>query len=221
MKKNNDNIISILSIIGTFASIVALILATGYLDKINTKLVTGIFASIIGVLANYLYYYIKRSTIAIDETKAEVETLKKQIKEILKKQKKQRTVFVSYNHKDRDKAHKIISELKNANLKTWNFEEDIKVGENWKESIENALLNADYFLYLISKDTSNSKYLSKELEIAMKKNKKILPVIIDDSKIPEIISTIKYTNINEDYYEGIEELLNSLKIDIERSRIEN
>jgi hypothetical protein len=214
MKKKENKISLIISITGVVASITSFIYGTNIMAKINVNLFIGILSSIFASLLVYVIFYLKDFASELSKTKNEIDFIRKSIKELVE-QKKKKAVFLSYNHKDREIAQRISRELEKADLQIWDYEKEIKVGQNWKESIYNALNKSDYFVYLISKSTSESNFISQELQQALEKNKKILPILIDDSKPEEFVSSIKYVNLKDDYLEGIEELLKSFKADLE------
>lgn len=213
---NIDKTYGIISIIGVIVSLTSFIIATNLMDKIDINLLVGIFASLLSTLIVYFSFYFKNQKSEFSKTRKEIDTLRESIKQLTDTEKDKRIVFISYNHKDKELANRISSELEKANFQIWDYEKKVTVGENWEDSIYRALSSADYFLYLISKNNIHSNFVSEELIQALKQHKKILPVLIDDSKPEEFISSIKYANIKDDYLEGIEELLKSLKTDIEK-----
>lgn len=103
-----------------------------------------------------------------------------------KKAKKTLRVFLSYSKSDKvykDKLDKHLIGLKKSNrIESW---EDslIDPGEEWNNSIINALKDSDIILLLISVDFLNTEYIQNiEVKNAMKKHKKgdakVIPIIL-------------------------------------------
>ena len=217
MKDIKEKYSSILAIIGALASIIGIMLAVFSIKGIKSELIIGIFGSVVASLIVYLFTYLKGYKKEIDITKQSIEALRNEIK--FKLDEKDRVInkpkiFLSYSHNDRDKARQIANELRKANLDIWFDEYEIKVGESLIEKIRQAMGKSNYVVMIISKDSVKSKWLNKELDIAIKANKKILPILIDNVNLPEQVSSIKYADFNKDYNKGLTDLLESLNIDI-------
>uniref|UniRef100_UPI00403FB55B toll/interleukin-1 receptor domain-containing protein n=1 Tax=Paenibacillus sp. FSL R7-0313 TaxID=2954532 RepID=UPI00403FB55B len=88
----------------------------------------------------------------------------------------------------------------------------MKIGESIPGSISQALQVSDYVLVLLSKNSIKSAWVEQEWytkywdEITERKVK-ILPILIEDCNIPELLKTKKYADFREDYNRGLRELL--------------
>ena len=52
-------------------------------------------------------------------------------------------IFISYSVKDKDKARKIATELKNANLDVWYDEWSLQVGDSLVNKIEKGIADSN------------------------------------------------------------------------------
>lgn len=96
-------------------------------------------------------------------------------------------------------------------------EREIKVGENIPETIYSALDRATHVIYVISKNSIDSKWMAEELSVAKMRQLNnqgctILPALIDEVTPPASISHIKYADfrkweVKESYFESLKELL--------------
>jgi hypothetical protein len=95
-------------------------------------------------------------------------------------------VFYCYAHEDQELRNKLDSYLRDLkrsyHLETW-FDRQIKPGENWEETIEKQLKEADLILLLVSPDFIASDYCyNKEMQHALmrhtKGETKIIPIIL-------------------------------------------
>ncbi len=101
---------------------------------------------------------------------------------VLKKGANPRRIFISYSkadqqHKDRLLVH--LASLRDKAL-TWH-DQDILPGEDWDESIRDAIAEADLVLYLVSAHSLAAEYIQKvELPLIAEREDCILvPVIVD------------------------------------------
>jgi WD40 repeat protein len=95
-------------------------------------------------------------------------------------------VFISYSRKDIAFARLIRESLQASQIDTWIDWERIPVGERWWDEICQAIENANVFMFIISKNSVGSSVCKDEINHALKNNKRIIPIIVDDLQ-PEAI----------------------------------
>ena len=95
-------------------------------------------------------------------------------------------VFISYSRKDIAFARLLQESLKQSQVDTWIDWERIPVGEKWWKEICEAIENANVFMFIISNNSIGSSVCKDEINQALKNNKRIIPIIVDDLK-PEVI----------------------------------
>lgn len=96
-------------------------------------------------------------------------------------------VFLSYSHKDRYIAQAIYNECLKYDFKVFYDLESIRVGGDWTVSSTNALEEAakhGCVVIIISENSVNSDFVVRELNLAVSKKAYILPIIVDDFKLP-------------------------------------
>jgi WD40 repeat protein len=89
-------------------------------------------------------------------------------------------VFISYSRKDIAFARLIRESLQESQIDTWIDWERIPVGERWWDEICQAIENANVFMFIISKNSIGSSVCKDEINHALKNNKRIIPIIVDD-----------------------------------------
>jgi hypothetical protein len=109
--------------------------------------------------------------------------------------------FVSYNHADKEIAVKIATVLKAHGIEVWFDEWKIVLSDSIEEEISKGL-QATHFVFLISKNTDNSRYQKREFLSSLSNfinsgTPKIIPILLDDAMTPELIKDIKHH-----HYEG-------------------
>lgn len=99
-------------------------------------------------------------------------------------------VFVSYSHNDSEDAKEFMKYLKLQLLSSPEMaispeqvffdRNKLHAGEDWDESIQTALDQAEYFIFLVSVNSLNSTYCySRELAVAVEKSLHIIQVILN------------------------------------------
>lgn len=118
---------------------------------------------------------------------------------------KNKTVFISYSHADRDYLNRLCIHLrpfeKGGQIDIWS-DTKIKAGEKWKQVIENALNKAAIAILLISADFLASDFivdneLQPLLKYAEQKGTVILPVILKPCLFTHNSSLSQFQSIND------------------------
>lgn len=123
-----------------------------------------------------------------------------------------KTLFISHSSLDKPFARLLATDLAEAGHSPWLDEWHIKIGESIPGSISRALQVSEYVLVILSNNSNKSAWVEQEWytkyweEINERKDK-ILPILIEDCNIPELLKTKKYADFREDYNRGLRELL--------------
>jgi hypothetical protein len=128
----------------------------------------------------------------------------------------ERIAFVSHSTKDKPFVRKLASDLVASGVKVWIDEQNILVGDSIPEKIAQGLAESDFFLIVLSKNSVNSEWVRKELNSAIvheieRRKVTILPIKLDDAKMPETIKDKLYADFSKSYEEGLEKLIRSIK----------
>lgn len=116
-------------------------------------------------------------------------------------------IFISYARKDKPFCNHFVGPLQKV-FTVW-YDGRLKGGQNWKKEIYRRLLWCDVFIYLLSPDSVESYPCQKELEVVLKLNRPIIPILINkDTQIPNSLSDLQYIDMSEGLTpENIAELL--------------
>jgi WD40 repeat protein len=126
-------------------------------------------------------------------------------------------IFISYSRKDIEFARRLTSELQKNGVDFWIDWKVTPVTTNWWEKIE----EADTFVFLVSPDSVSSKACQQEIEYATRNGKRLISLIIRDTKEnetpPQInsINHIYFFRKEDDFDTSIRKLLNSIQADLE------
>ena len=88
-------------------------------------------------------------------------------------------VFISYSSKDKKVAEEICNAFDLSGITYWIDRQGINSGEAFHEKIVKAITDSKITLFLSSVNSNMSEYTIKEIVIAFRKNKHILPFCID------------------------------------------
>lgn len=107
-----------------------------------------------------------------------------------------RTVFISYSHKDRPLANKLLVWLRELMTVDVIWDEDcLQYGNNVYRELTDAIKGSDYFLILLTHNSLSSNEVAHELGAANMAEKTIIPVVLDGLEkhpdFPKPLSQIK------------------------------
>lgn len=92
-------------------------------------------------------------------------------------------IFISYSHKDRDEAVKVIRLLQQNRYRVW-YDEGIDPGTEWDDNIAGHINQCEYFLALISPNSVTSSNCKDEIKYAMDLDKPRALVYLTDTQLP-------------------------------------
>lgn len=124
------------------------------------------------------------------------------------------TVFISHSYKDKPFVRKMASDLAASGIHAWVDEAEISVGDSLIDKISSAISEAEYVIVVLSKNSVQSAWVQKEIQIAMTheirgKSQVFLPVVIDDVDLPNFLKDKKYLDLRDpqEYKKGIRDLI--------------
>jgi WD40 repeat protein len=122
-------------------------------------------------------------------------------------------VFVSYSRSDIAFARLLHEALQEHDFDTWIDWQDIPHSVDWLEEVYKAIEEADTFLFIISND-------SLEIAHAVKNNKRLIPVVIDDIKADQVPQPLRGLNWvffrdDEEFSDAFQTLMEAIHTDYE------
>ncbi|MGH9327571.1 MAG: toll/interleukin-1 receptor domain-containing protein [Terriglobia bacterium] len=127
----------------------------------------------------------------------------------------ERVAFISHSTKDKPFVRKLAADLVANGVKVWLDEQRILVGDSIPEKIAQGLAESDFFLIVVSKNSSSSEWVKKELNNALvheieRRKVTVMPIKTDDAEIPASIKDKLYADFTGSYDEGFNKLLDSI-----------
>jgi hypothetical protein len=135
----------------------------------------------------------------------------------LERKRMNKKIFIIYSHKDKEYARKLTHDLKEMGYNPWLDEHEIVPGQNWVNTVYQAIENSSVALYLSSKNTEEQTgFATQEMKAAReilragkKSQSPIIPIYLEDSKLPKELLDIHAVKLFED--NGMEQLDKGLK----------
>ncbi|MEZ2233408.1 TIR domain-containing protein [Microcoleus sp.] len=86
--------------------------------------------------------------------------------------------FISYGRADSlGFGRKLYEQLREQGLNIWFDQNDIPLGVDFQNQIDDGIEKSDNFLFIIAPHSINSPYCGKEIELAIRRNKRIIPLL--------------------------------------------
>ena len=92
-------------------------------------------------------------------------------------------VFISYSSAEYEHASKYRQAFTEKGIHCWMAPESIPVGSNYAVEIPKAIQDAQVFVLILSENSQNSKWVRKEIDLAVNLNKAIFPVRISNGQL--------------------------------------
>lgn len=120
-------------------------------------------------------------------------------------------IFVSYAREDKPYCIRIIETLRAHEV--W-YDQRLYAGQDFWKEILRRLDWCEVFIYLLSPDSVTSLFCRRELEIARRLKRQIIPVLIrKDTVLPDKLRDWQYVDLSEKLtVENVTQLLNSILV---------
>lgn len=113
------------------------------------------------------------------------------------------SAFVSYSREDEGFAMKLAGDLKDANIKVWIDQSELKGGDPWNGEIEKALDACPRTLVVLSPASVRSRNVLNEVGRALRKQNTVIPVLYLDCDIPLQLECSHQVDFRSDYDRGL------------------
>lgn len=108
-----------------------------------------------------------------------------------------RTLFLSHNHRDKDRVRALAAALQVAGGNVWFDEWSLKPGDSVPGGVSDGIANFDTFVLVWSHNAARSNWVATELNSALTrqidtKSCRIVPVRLDDAPLPPLVAHLLY-----------------------------
>jgi hypothetical protein len=106
------------------------------------------------------------------------------------------SIFLSYSHKDAaDVAEYLYTRLSGAGYSVWKDNHNIPLGKPFPGEISKSVIEADYFVILLSKSAVKSSWVDEEVNTAKASQRHIIPILLDELTLPPSLSSLNYLDM--------------------------
>jgi len=94
--------------------------------------------------------------------------------------------FISYSNKDQDFAERLYVDLQNKGVRCWFAPEDLKIGDRFRQRIDEAIRLHEKLLVILSAHSMESDWVREEVESCLERERRerqavLFPVRLDDT----------------------------------------
>jgi hypothetical protein len=94
--------------------------------------------------------------------------------------------FISYSSEDQEFANKLYGDLQNKGVRCWFAPEDLKIGDRFRDRIDESIRLHDKLLLILSENSVSSQWVGDEVEAAFEREQRegrtvLFPTRIDDA----------------------------------------
>lgn len=137
-------------------------------------------------------------------------------------------VFISYSHADKQKIDLIAGMLVRKRASVWVDRWELKPGDSILNRVQEAVEGSSALLVMLSPASVESEWCKKELTAGLmreldEKRVVVVPVLLEDCKIPMFLRDKMYADFRTDFDEGMHSLLEAVAghTNPDQSRIED
>ncbi|MCB9121965.1 MAG: TIR domain-containing protein [Caldilinea sp.] len=119
-------------------------------------------------------------------------------------------VFLCYSHEDADTVNTVQEILRSTGISVWS-DEGLEAGTpNWQEVVEEAIKQAACVIAVLSPDAKTSRWVSNELSVASRLDKRVLPILVrgnEDTSIPLVLASTQFVDARQDLHTSLSHVL--------------
>ena len=102
------------------------------------------------------------------------------------------SAFVSYSHEDGSLVGPIVALLRASSVLVFRDVDSIVPGKRWRRAIDDAIGQSTVLVLFWCRHTRQSIEVTKEYEAAIAQGKDVLPLLLDDTPLPEARRAFQY-----------------------------
>lgn len=111
-------------------------------------------------------------------------------------------IFLSHTWGDKPFVRKLAHDLRDAGVKVWLDEAEIKLGDSLLEKIQEGINSMDYLAVVLSPDSVSSEWVKREVEVAMNheisgRRVKVLPLLYKKCDLPGFLIGKLYADFTD------------------------
>ncbi|AGC78247.1 TIR domain-containing protein [Nonlabens dokdonensis] len=125
--------------------------------------------------------------------------------------KKDKILFISHDHDDSDFAELLKLRLEKKGLAGWIDSERLKIGQDWREEIDQGIENSIAVIAVMTPEARKSEYVTYEWAFAWGKGKKIFPILLKQTPLHPRLESLQYLDFTNKAARPWAELITSIE----------
>jgi len=102
-------------------------------------------------------------------------------------------IFISYSHSDAYCVFPVLEGIAAAGYNIW-YDHGIEIHTTWSDELANAIIASEVVVVFISKNSMASQYVRSEVEFAISRNVRVLPIYLEGTGVlPPGLSLVLHT----------------------------
>ena len=129
------------------------------------------------------------------------------------------SVFLCHNSKDKPFVRELADRLKSDGVRVWLDEAELNIGDSLIEKISGGIEDMEYVAVIISKNSIESRWVQKEISLAMSKeiagrSVTVLPILVNKCNLPEALADKLYADftLRENFDDEYSKLLRAMGV---------
>jgi hypothetical protein len=122
-----------------------------------------------------------------------------------------RNIFISHCHEDGDFAELLKLRLEKEGFQVWIDTDRLKIGQVWREEIDEAIRKSTAFIVIMTPEARNSEYVTYEWAFAWGVNIKIFPIQLKKTTFHPRLESLQYLDFSNRESRPWDKLLIELK----------
>ncbi|NNE09761.1 MAG: toll/interleukin-1 receptor domain-containing protein [Gemmatimonadetes bacterium] len=123
-------------------------------------------------------------------------------------------ILFSYSRKDSEFASRLAKDLRAAGVRIWIDQLDIAPGTRWDDAIQQALVESESLLIILSPHSVASQNVQDEVGYALDEKRTVIPVLYQQCEIPFRLRRVQYIDFTADYDSALDRLESTLGTEV-------
>jgi len=122
-------------------------------------------------------------------------------------------VFISYSRNDLNFVQGFAQTLMSNGIDVWWDLSSLQGGDNWTDAIPQAIENSDLCIVVLTPNSIKSDWVQKEYAYALGQEKRVIPVLCQECKIPFALVNINYVDLQGvKYQNGLNQIIQLARV---------
>lgn len=124
---------------------------------------------------------------------------------------KKNVVFISHSHDDADFAELLKLQLEKNGIYGWMDSEKLKIGHDWRQEIDEGIINSIALIVIMSPEAKNSEYVTYEWAFGWGRQIPVFPIMLKQTLLHPRLELLQYLDFTNRVTRPWQKLIDSIK----------